>query len=333
MATTLASLVSEVRLLSGLRSNQLYTDADIATMLADQWKDLYDRFISANQHYRVKTFDFTLTGNVGGNSVDLPDDFQLGNGLEMNPTFARPWSVGYLESWLNRNNLGASVLDNTGLISVPDGRRYCFNDSQLVVFPADRSAGDYRLYYTPMADTLKAQQTISFAIATGDTPQVPPPGSLAGAGAWLLANASTPDDLPDSGFDLVLTFLAPNTSFSGTYPVVDVGRTTDGFGSPTFSADNLVSTAGFTNPASGTGTFTYQPVGTTDTLPNMADPWALYLKLGASIAIREARQQDVADLQRRFQEQSARVSNALQNRQEEATQPPLTRGASYWDSL
>lgn len=331
MSTSLASLVSETRLLSGLRSNQLYSDAEIATMLADCWKDLYDKFVQANQHYRIKTFTFTLVGGQGLNSVDLPDDFQLGNGLELNPAQPRPYTVNYLSSWLNRNNLGASVLGNSFL--TPDGRSYCFNDNQLIVYPSDRSAGDYKLYYTPKADTLKAKQTISFTLGNSDIPEVPPPGGLTGNGAWLLPSASTPDDLPDSGFDLVLTFNAPNTSFSGTYPVTDVGRVSGGFGQPTFACDNLTSTSGFTSPPTGTGTFTYQPLGTTDTLPGMADPWALYLKLCASIAIREARQQDVADLQRRYQEQAARVASALQNRQEEATQPPLTRDRGFWDTL
>jgi hypothetical protein len=336
MAITLASLISEIRDLSGLRANQLYTDAQIAQMATDVWLELFDRFVFANQHYRIKTFEFTLAGGVGGNTVTLPEDFQLGNGLELDPTHPRPKSVDYLESWLNRNNLGASVLSGTvGALTAFD-RRYCFTDNQLQVYPPDRSQGDYKLYYTPQEKHLQAPVTVSFAIDSSDNPAVPPAGSLAGSGSWALANAfdGVDTDLidPDGGFDLVLDFGAPNASFSGTYPVVGVGFVPP-FGLPTFGVSNLTSTVGFTGPATGTGTYTFQPLGTMSELPAYAAPWALYIKLGTSIAIREARQQDIADLERRWLRQQARVDEALENRQEEPTQPPLTGGRSFWDSL
>ena len=162
MATLLSTIVSDVRLLSGLRANQLYTDADIGGIVSDLWAELYDRFVAANQHYSIQTFDFTLADGVGNNSIDLPSNFQLGNGLELNPTLPRPQSVKYLDNWLNRNNLGASVLNIGGGLVASD-RQYCFNNNQLVAFPATSSGGDYRLYYTPMAEKLLAPVTISFS--------------------------------------------------------------------------------------------------------------------------------------------------------------------------
>ncbi len=339
MATTLSSLVTETRLLSGLRDNQLYTDAELATMLSDLWQELFDRFVAANQHYRIKTFDFTLAGGVDGNSVDLPSDFQLGNGLEMDPTQPRPRSVPYLSNWLQRNNLGASVLNIGGGNACTD-RQYCLVNSQLTVFPAERSNGDYRLHYTPMCETFLAPVTRSFAIVgANDTPIVPAPGSFpAATGAWVVTNAGFTDDMPvDGSVDLELTFTAPpgNISFSGAYPIVgisgpdlDLNSTYDEAG-----VTGLVSTAGFSGPAVGTGTYTYQPIGTISELPDYVDPWAIYLKLGTSIAIREAREQDCTDLERRFAAQRLRVDSLLTNRQEEPTQPPLTGGRSFWDDL
>jgi len=333
VATLLSTLVSDIRLLSGLRANQLYTNADIGGIVSDLWAELYDRFVAANQHYSIQTFEFTLAGGVGGNSVDLPSNFQLGNGLELNPSLPRPQSVRYLDNWLNRNNLGASVLNIGGGLACSD-RQYCFNNNQLLVFPATSSAGDYKLYYTPMAEKLLEPITVTFALDAADHPSVPPTGSLTGSGSWSLANADFNADIPeDSSVILSLDFDAPNTSFSGDYPIVEIGLVSEGFGEPTASCDNLVSTSGFTGPAAGTGTYTYQPIGTIDRLSDYADPWAVYLKLGASIAIREARQQDVADLERRFNGQKLRVDQMLQNRQEEPTQPPLTSGRSFWDSL
>jgi hypothetical protein len=91
--------------------------------------------------------------------------------------------------------------------------------------------------------------------------------------------------------------------------------------------------ASLSTPTEGDVTVNWQPPDTLSELPDYADPWAIYLKLGASIAIREARQQEVGDLERRFIAQKQRVDSVLQNRQEEPTQPPLTRGSSFWDSL
>ena len=329
MATLLTDLVSEIRLLSGLRSNQLYTDAEIASMASDVWLELYDRFVAANQHYRIKEFDFTLTGGVGGNSVELPSDFQLGNGLELNPSYPRPQSVKYLDNWLNRNNLGASVLNVGGGLICGD-RQYCFNDNLLKVFPTTSSAGDYRLYYTPQAEKFLAPITVEFEIDAADHPLVTSPPE---PGNWLLANANFPTDgsVPEDGSaELTLEFTSgppDNTAFSGTYFITDVVSVSN------VVCSNLVSDSGFTNPAAGTGSYTYQAVGTISELPAYVDPWALYIKLGTSIAIREARQQDVADLERRMNGQKLRVDQMLQNRQEEPTQPPLSSGRSFWDSL
>jgi hypothetical protein len=143
--------------------NQLYTDANIVSIVSDLWLELYDRFVTTNQHYRIKEFDFTLAGGVDGNTVELPSDFQLGNGLEMNPGQARPQSVKYLDNWLNRNNLGASLLGIAGGLVATD-RQYCFTDNDIKVFPANSSAGDYRLYYTPQAETLYPEQTETWDI-------------------------------------------------------------------------------------------------------------------------------------------------------------------------
>ncbi len=335
MATTLASLVTDIRLLSGLRDNQLYDDTQIASMASDLWQELFDRFVAANQHYRIKTFDFTLAGGVDGNSVDLPSDFQLGNGLEMDPTQPRPRSVPYLSNWLQRNNLGASVLNIGGGNACTD-RQYCFVNSQLTVFPAERSNGDYRLHYTPMCEKFLAPVTTSFALDASDTCAVPPIGSLAGTGSWSLLNGAFNHLIPVDGtvgLTLDITSPAGSIPFSGTYNIVAVGTVADGYGLPSVGVDNLASTSGFANPLVGTGTYTYQPLGTISELPDYVDPWAIYLKLGTSIAIREAREQDCTDLERRFAAQRLRVDSLLTNRQEEPTQPPLTGGRSFWDDL
>lgn len=399
MATPLTTLVSDIRLLSGLMENQLYTDANIVSIVSDLWLELYDRFVTTNQHYRIKEFDFTLAGGVDGNTVELPSDFQLGNGLEMNPGQARPQSVKYLDNWLNRNNLGASLLGIAGGLVATD-RQYCFTDNDIKVFPANSSAGDYRLYYTPQAETLYPEQTetwdigdsasllvgrsidiidgdsasasgnlwtidngrfvdaettvgntlsVSSPLNTGSftiativsntqitTVETPVTETLTGSDSasindvlqYSFPNAEFTDDMV--GGEITIAFGAgppDNTGLNGTWEIFRVLSST--------TVQILLNSiaASLSTPTEGDVTVNWQPPDTLSELPDYADPWAIYLKLGASIAIREARQQEVGDLERRFIAQKQRVDSVLQNRQEEPTQPPLTRGSSFWDSL
>lgn len=322
MSTPLTDIVADIRLLSGLRSNQLYTDTDIASMASDCWLDLYDRFVTANQHYRVTSVDFTLAGGVGGNVFALPSAFQLGNGLEVDPDTQQPMSIPYLGSWLNRNYFGQSVFDAT--FPFCKTRRYVFNDSNLIIFPPQNASGNYRLWYTPQEKKLQAETVQSDVdIDAADVPFDYDDPDLGHVIAWNFANLVVPADL-ESG-TLTVDLDAPNETWNGTYTVSGIVS----------GGSSIITTApwpgiSYTNPAAGTVSFTYQPTGTMSSLPDYASPWQLYIKLQTSIAIREARQQDVSDLNNRFQQQSLRVDRALQNRQEEATQPPLTRGTGGW---
>ncbi len=402
MATPLSTLVADIRVLSGLRQNQLYTDTQVAAMVSDLWQELYDRFVAAQQHYSIEPFDFTLTGGVGNNTVPLPANFYQGNGLVLNPTQDRPQIVPYSSAWLTRFNQGASVLSGPAYSSCPDGRSYDFSGSTLEVLPPSLSAGTYRLYYTPQCDRLEAEQAYTFAIPVAPSVQAERQISIVAGSdhvtasnrTWTFANGrftesamaagvlldvntsgqagiftveavlsdtqivtfETPvtetfivsdsvsaDDVlqfsfPGAAFtedmqggDLTLAFgaTAPpnNASHNGTYTLFDVLNDT------TVQIPVYLPSAALTLPASGTLSVAWNNPGTTDELPDYADPWAIYIKLGTSIAIREARQQDVSDLTRRYEQQAARVSMALQNRQEEATQPPLTRGLSFWDLI
>ena len=324
MSTPLTDIVADIRLLSGLRSNQLYTDADIASMASDSWLDLYDRFVAANQHYRVTSVEFTLAGGIGGNSFTLPAEFQLGNGLEVDPDTQQPKSVPYLSSWLNRNFLGASVFD----VAFPgcQVRRYCFNDNQLLVYPPQNAQGNYRLYYTPQEKRLQAPVTVTAAIDASDTiPPITPAPAYPGPGYWAFANIDFSVAPTDGTATVTPTFTGLNVGFNGTY---HINGLIPGLDHECSVSETLVGS--ITGPAAGSVSMTYQPAGTMSAFPDYADPWALYVKLETSIAIRTARQQDVADLERRFQQQSLRVDRSLQNRQEEATQPPLTRDTGGW---
>ena len=148
--TYLASdLVAQVRVESDLVLSQVFTDAQLATVISDAGSDLRDVFTGANQHYDIKTFDFSLVGGVGQNFVDLqvtPGDFQQGHSVDVNPTSQTPFTLRYLPNWLNRNSCSMPFQvfgNNFG------PKAYCFMGTELIVLPAINAGGLYRLYYTP----------------------------------------------------------------------------------------------------------------------------------------------------------------------------------------
>jgi len=71
--------------------------------------------------------------------------------------------------------------------------------------------------------------------------------------------------------------------------------------------------------------FATSGAGGTEALPVAATPWALYLKVHASIAIRTSRQQDTSDLQAKLQQLKQRIAASVKNRTEAPRQAPLKR--------
>jgi hypothetical protein len=398
MTVLLQSLIDATRTVSGLKNNQSWLDSDIAIAISDAGSEFYDKFTATNQHYNITPFDFTLAGGVGGNSVPLPDNFQQGHGLELNPTSARPITVPYLSNWLDRNNLTVTV---TGPQSA--GREYAFSDGNLVVFPPSNSAGNYRLYFTPMWAPLALTSSIDVETASVTIPVVSGHTGIT-AGLTFMANDLTPaniflpTDLGDFleitgatnpgnngfwtiggpgvisanqvGFGVttglvsetfpdnatVTLFRQSNVTAAGTWTffganqftqttgAVNVGDTINVSGAANAGNNGsfVVTAVGLNtvvtadtglvaeNFATDTVTVTVQPGGTRNTLPAQMTSWAEYLKVAASITIRDDREQPVASFQARLQRIEQRVMSILSSRKEEPSQPPLTRGHSTW---
>lgn len=324
MSVLVSDMVSQVRIMSDLRQNQLFTDDQIVDKLNDADRELRDIIKDTNEHYLMSSLDFSLNGGhgVGNDTLNLPDDFIQGHSVDGFPDDdSKQYTVKYLQNWLERNRLKFAFRP-----------KYFLRGKVLQMFPSSRAAGTYRLWYTAKATPLHLPKTVTFTMVSSDIPAVPPTGGLAGTGSWAFQNASTSADQPTSGFDLVLTFTSTNLSFSGTYHVVDLGLP-PGFSRTTFGVSNLASTAGFTSPPTGTGTYTYQPVGTSATLDTQIDQFSMWHLLHASIAIRNARQQDVTDLDRKLNAPGvgyrAHIVGTVTNRTEEPVQPPLTRRDSF----
>lgn len=223
----------------------------------------------------IRTYDFTFA--AGTSQLTLPTDFWRLRGLDIDPGTPRRREVRpYNFAERNRYNR-SSMRDLDPAIFVRDRAYNVIGSSLLKIEAEENAAGNYRLYYVPKPGTLALPITVDFAIDAGDVPFVP---SSPDPGNWLLANAAFPTDgsVPEDGSaELTLTFDAPNTGFNGTYFITDVVSESN------VLCSNLTSSVGFSSPAGGTGSYTYQAVGTVNELDAELEPFAEYVWLTAAI--------------------------------------------------
>lgn len=145
-----AYFISAIRQTANLEEDPIVTDDEVRDKANEGVSALYDILIGAFQHYAVSTFDFTLAGVAGGNSVALPVDFYKEVGLDLNPTSSRPITIRPF-TFEDRNGTE---------------RKYTLLGETLMVNPPTRAGGNYRLYYTPFAGEFAAPVTVTF---TGQT--------------------------------------------------------------------------------------------------------------------------------------------------------------------
>jgi len=322
MSISVQTMVANTRVQSGLRGNQYYTDDQIIALLSDGGSELYDIFTAANQKYVISPYNFTTSNGATntdptlgavGPKVNLPSDFQQGHSMDIFPDTFQARTVRYLANWLNRNDSpGTSWALSTARSVV-----YAFIDKQIWFYPPQALPNaPMRLYYTPTWVPFAEKITRNVTMGVSDT-AVDDSGSIG-----YVFNSSAPAggfSAQDVGASITVTFAAPNTAYncgSATITaVVNPLHVTINAGWPGGS---------FTGPASGTWSEIYQPLGTTDTLPNYMNPWSLYLQTHASIAIRTGMQKGTGELQDKLNALKARINEMLANRQEEPQQPPLS---------
>jgi hypothetical protein len=306
-------LVAQVRTDSDLVLSQVYTDAQLATVISDAGSDLRDVFTGANQHYDIKTFDFTLVGGVGQNFVDLqvtPGDFQQGHSVDVNPTSQTPFTLRYLPNWLNRNSCSMPFQvfgNNFG------PKAYCFMGTELIVLPAINAGGAYRLYYTPTWLPLMIP--------------LPPPPLVATVPATF-SGVSAPSTLGFSGSNWQNANIGDTVTVSGATHSVNNGS----FLIASVGGVNAITlnTAALLSEAAGAIVVTLQPQGTRPDLPQNMNPWVQYIKTQACITVRNKRGQPVDSFEARLAVMKDRIQTILQERQEEPTQPPRLRGGDGW---
>jgi hypothetical protein len=305
--------VADVRQLSSLFNNNLYSDAQVIKLFNDGASELYDFIVGQFETWFLTSVDFTLGGGVGGNIFPMPMTTLLkDNTLEKDPTLLNPTPVPRLGSWSDRNSLSA--------YGVMGGRRYYPAGSNLMVFPPGNSAGNYRLWYTPKYIPIGIPQTVpSQPFTTATLTNV-----AGGTGIWSFSSAAW--DATWIGQTIFVTG-SVNTGNNGQHVITAVN-----------DLNNIVtSNVGLVTETPGVplaNGVTVQPQNTALTFNVVMEPWYLYPEIHAAISIRTSRQQDTSDLQPKLAALKQRIMTATANRTEEVPQSPLRdfqygRGNSY----
>ena len=311
MAVTVlvTDMIQEVRLRSALRNNPLYSDDQLASFLTDAYADLRDRVNARFAYWFRGEADFTLDGGDSSFTFDLTTipDFQEAQYLNWVSGGVK-YDVPLLSTVQDRNRYQTGGPWN-------GARRYFIDGDQLEVLPPTNAQGTYELVYTPQFAALSPMQSRSFALNAGDIPLTDGDGS-----GFNFANGNFTEE--DIGGMFTVSFNAPNAGFSGTYGITGIhpGSTTWVFTDPT------VDPSGFTSPAAGPDVVVwFQPFGTVDRIPQSMSPWALYMVLHASIAVRTGRKQNTSTLDGQLDVQLKRLVTATKQRSQGVTQAPIRR--------
>jgi len=315
-------MIEQVRLRSGLRSNQFFNNEQIAGFLSDAYSDIRDKFGVKFQGWFSDTQAFTLTGGIGQNTFDLStvEDLELVLGVDYVDASGNHYTVPELASFAERNALnGAFPVGYVGPTfngAAPAGQRYQLLGNTLSILPPTSSGGNYQLIYMPMALKLAEPVTTEF--------DIDPLDQMQDSGTELrIALANADFEASDVGGTVTIDWGTPNESFSGTYPIATVL-------SSTFIGTGLPFPAGsFTNPATGTASKTVQPADTVPELPQLMTPWSEYLVILASIAVRTGREKGISDLEARLIPLEARITTMAKQRSQGVKRAPKT-GAYGW---
>lgn len=322
-APSLDQLVTQVRLESGLRNNQVISDDEIRSFVAEAYSDLRDRLIVRFASWFRKEVTFTLTGGADSYIYDLAQlpDFQMVQGLDLVVSPGQYATVPMLASYSERNAFnGTWPFAGTYGYNGACGRRYFVDGDQLQILPAQNAAGTYRLVYTPIETMAAPLPLLSVPIDAAD-------GAFNNLGylAFETANITVDDSMLGGSF--TVNYDAPNDIFNGIYAI----STSTEIGSHhiyTTTPYNLNQT--WTGPASGTFSVGTAAPGTVFLLPDKLVPWQMYLVLFAAIQVKNVREQDSSAMAARYLEIKQRVIDLTKQRSEGIRQAPINHNRTGW---
>lgn len=315
-APSLDQLVTQVRLESGLRNNNVITDDQIRTFVGEAYSDLRDRLIVRFASWFRKEVTFTLNGGPDSYIYDLTQlpDFQMVQGLDLLVSPGVYATVPMLASYSERNAFnGTWPFAGTYGYNGSLGRRYFVDGDQLQLLPAQNAAGTYRLVYTPIETMAAPLPLQTVAIQPSDAVFVH-------NGYYGFDAGNLTVDSSMLGGSFTVDYDAPNDIFNGIYAIA----TDTEIGSHhVYTTTPFDITKSWTGPASGTFTIGTAAPGTVFVLPDKLVPWQMYLVLFAAIQVRNVREQDSSALAARYLEIKQRVIDLTKQRSEGVRQAPI----------
>lgn len=256
MAASVQYLVDQVRLVSGLRNNRLFSSEQIVALLNDGYRDFRDKVIVAGfAGWFRDTYLFTLSAS---NELDLSlvPRLEMVQGLDLLTDPDNPTTIEMLPSFAQRNNYNAAwPFTNGWSFNGSFGRNYMIDGDSLFILPAANASGNYRLIYTPQAIPLALPTTPPARTVSLDTGDV-----IASIGRWTFPAAALL-----STSDLGSTFTVSGATNPGNngakvstafHPTAEMYTAASGLVNETFTAGD---TASIQQLATATRTFAVEP--------------------------------------------------------------------------
>lgn len=322
MEVSVESLIAKLRIKSGLRSNQLLSDDQLAEILSDAYAELRDKLIARFSYWFKRTLPFTLPTVTGSNKIslsELADDFEMAQGVNLVQGDNRV-TVDLLPSFEARN----AYSTNAWLLGVGpswtgvSGLAYFIDGDELEILPRQNATGTFELVYSPMYSRLALPVTYEVAGTPSDFAQ--DQGGLLG---FIFDDAEFTDEM--EGGTITVDFDTPNDFLNGTYTIAEVL-------SPTLLTVTLAwPGTPFTPPAAGSSaTVVYQPADTIAALPTALASFQNYLVIAASIEVRNSRDQSVTALTDELARIERRIIGVAKQRTQGVSQAPRMRyGGGY----
>jgi hypothetical protein len=309
MTVSAQQLVDDTRVISGLRNNLLFSDAQIVSLLNDAYGEARDKFVVAVEHWFRASVPFTLPGgslppnSLGSNTFDLSTvaDFQMDQGVNWLPGGnSPPIPIPRMGSFAERGYINPGLGWNFG-----GQREYFTNGDLLFINPYQNSVGSYELIYTPLGTPLVLAGPLPGSAPLFADFNIIGPGIIGFTGCAFTA-ALIGQFLAVSG--------ATNAANNGPHIIVAV---------PDPNQLKVGGTIVTEFPTSATGMIQVD-------LPAIQTQLALYLKVHAGIAIQTSRKQNTSELQAKLQREETRILSLAKKRTEGVKQAPITRRRRRW---
>lgn len=324
MGIPLSTLEAAVRSQTDRISDPAVTADEIASFLSDGGRALVDIFNESAPHWLQAKNDFTLAGDTFDTSVaDLPEDFELDLGLDWldAPGATGPVTVRRLPSFQDRNAYGNvnPLLPMNNIYA----RNYEAQGDELRVYaPQQQTSGSYRLWYTrrfqemaPSVDDVPIVIDVSDGLETRTVDGVDYLTFVFGAGGLVVGVTSG---------SLTVNYDTPNDVYNGTYAIKEI---IDEFHIVT--TQPFTGTPPFTNPAAGTASYSYQPVGTVSVLPNVWTQFRLFIITHAAISVRMKFEEQIGELETRLGQEAQRCKRMAERRDSGLAQIPIIGRGAY----